>query len=74
MGFFRQQEENLALRYLAWQYKKANIPFPHVAQMRKRSAKIVDDAHRIARERGGNVVAIARELIEDIKKEGSSEK
>lgn len=69
MGFIRQQEEKLALRYLAWQYRKTGIAFPPIAQMRGQAAKIVDDAHRIARERGSNVISIVKELIEDIKKD-----
>jgi hypothetical protein len=30
--------------------------------------KIVDQAHRIARERGQNVISIMKELIADLKK------
>ena len=69
MGFIRQQEEKIALRYLAWQYHKANRPLPPYSDLKKQAVKIVDDAHRIARERGRNVVSIVKELIEDIKKE-----
>lgn len=69
MGFFRQQEEKLALRYLAWQYRKADIAFPPIAEMRMQAAKIVDEAHRIARERGSNVISIVKELIGEIKKD-----
>ncbi len=32
------------------------------------AARLVDDAHKIARERGRNVVGILKELIADIKK------
>ncbi|MFC1798751.1 hypothetical protein ACFLZL_02975 [Thermodesulfobacteriota bacterium] len=67
MGFIRQQEEKLALRYLAWRYQKAKRPLPPFSDLKKRSTEIVNDAHRIARERGGNVMSIVKELIEDIK-------
>jgi hypothetical protein len=32
------------------------------------AARIVDEAHRIARQRGKNVLAIIKELIADLKK------
>jgi hypothetical protein len=28
MGFFRQQEERLAIRFLTWQYQKWGKPLP----------------------------------------------
>lgn len=68
MGFIREQQEKLALRYLAWQYHKAKRPLPPAAQLRRQAADIVTEAHRIARERGKNVAAIVKELIEDLKK------
>jgi hypothetical protein len=68
VGFFRQQEERLALRFLNWQYQKMNKPVPGEAELRQQASKIVSEAHRIARERGRNVVAIIKDLVEDIKK------
>ena len=68
MGFIREQQEKLALRYLAWQYHKAKRPMPTAAQLKQQAADIVTEAHRIARERGKNVAAIVKELIEDLKK------
>jgi hypothetical protein len=32
------------------------------------AGQIVDDAHRIARERGSNLISIIKELAKDIKK------
>lgn len=32
------------------------------------AAKLVNDAHRIARERGRNVISIMKDLVEDLKK------
>ena len=68
MGFIRQQEERLAVRFLCWQYEKLNKPKPSEAELSDQAAKIVEEAHRIARERGSNVVSIIKELIAELKK------
>ena len=67
MGFLRQQEERLAMRFITWQYEKMNAPVPAPAELRQRAGQIVDDAHRIARERGRNVLSIMKELVEDLR-------
>jgi hypothetical protein len=69
MGFIRQQEKRLAIRLLAWQYQRNNIPVPAMEALEIHAARLVDDAHKIARERGRNVVGILKELIADIKKQ-----
>ena len=68
MGFFRQQEERLAIRFLSWQYQKLNQPIPDDAELARQANRIVDEAHKIARERGSNVVSIMKDLISDLKK------
>ena len=68
MGFIRRQEERLAIRLLTWQYQRMNIPIPAMAELERHAAKLVNDAHKIARERGRNVVGILKELIADIRK------
>ncbi len=68
MGFFRQQEERLAIRFLTWQYQKSDKPIPDDAELKAQAVKIVQEAHRIARERGRNVIAIIKDLVNDIKK------
>jgi len=68
MGFFRQQEERLAIRFLTWQYQKLDKRVPNDDELKLQAAKIVQEAHRIARERGRNVVAIIKDLVNDIKK------
>jgi hypothetical protein len=68
MGFFRQQEEKLAMRFLTWQYQKLEIPLPPDAELARQATKIVEEAHQIARQRGSNVVAIMKDLISDLKK------
>lgn len=68
MGFFRKQQERMAIRLLGWQYQRMNATVPPVDQLEAQAVKLVDDAHKIARERGKNVMAILKDLVEDIKK------
>lgn len=68
MGFFRNQEEKLAARVLRWQYEKQNLPLPPDSEILRHAGRIVADAHRIARERGGNLVDIMKELVNDFLK------
>jgi hypothetical protein len=68
MGFFRKQEEQMALRLLAWRYKKMNIPPPGEIRLAEMASNLVEEAHRIARQRGKNVWTILKELVEDLKK------
>ena len=68
MGFIRQQEERLAIRYLEWQYQRSNQPVPSAEILQIKAAEIVEEAHRIARKRGRNVLSIIKEMVEDIKK------
>ncbi len=56
------------MRLLAWQYQRMNAEVPPVNQLETQAVKLVDDAHRIARERGKNVLDILKDLVEDIKK------
>ena len=42
---------------------------PPISELQRLAANIVDDAHRIARERGQNVISIIKELIADMKKD-----
>ncbi len=65
IGLIRRQEERLALRLLAWQYQKMKLPLPVPEELHRQAGKLVDDAHRIARERGRNVVSILKEMISD---------
>jgi hypothetical protein len=56
------------MRFLAWRYQKLNMATPDDAELKLQAAQIVTEAHRIARQRGRNVIAIIKDLIEDIKK------
>lgn len=58
----------MAVRLLTWQYQRLKMVLPGDEEMQRRAEQLVDDAHRIAKERGRNVVSIMKEMIEDIKK------
>ena len=67
MGFIKEQQKRLAIRFLSWQYEKKKLPLPPRAELEGRANEIVEDAHRIARERGRNVISIIKEMIADLK-------
>ena len=67
IGFIRRQEERLAIRFLVWKYQRMNLVVPAISNLQIQAGKIVDDAHRIARERGGNIISIIKELVNDFK-------
>ena len=67
MSFIRQQEKRLAVRLLTWQYQRMNIPVPAMEALEQQAARLVEDAHRIAHERGRNVMSILKEVIGDLK-------
>jgi hypothetical protein len=67
MGFIRRQEERLAIRLLEWKYQKINQPVPDESELKEQAGKIVDEAHRIARERGHNVISIMKEMVGELK-------
>jgi hypothetical protein len=68
MGFWRQQEIQMARRMLDWHFRRNQLAPPGEEEATQRAAQLVDDAHRIARQRGRNVVAILKELVEEIKR------
>jgi len=68
MGFIRRQEERLAIRFLVWQRQRMSLVVPPHSELQRQAGKIVDEAHRIARQTGGNVISIIKELINDLKK------
>ncbi len=74
MGFFRRQEERMAVHYLTWQYQKRNLPVPMLAELELHAKQIVDEAHRIGAERGRNVMEIIKESVEEFKKNTTYEK
>ena len=67
MRFIRRGEERLAIHYLEWHYRKMNLEKPAPSKLQGQAKKIVDEAHRIARETGGNVISIIKEIIDDLR-------
>ncbi len=47
MGFIRQQQERLAVRYLQWRYQKMNLPLPATSELERQARKIVAEAHQL---------------------------
>ena len=67
MGFIKEQQKRLAVRFLTWQYEKKSLPLPTRAELERHASGIVEDAHRIARERGRNVITIIKEMVAELK-------
>jgi hypothetical protein len=68
MGFIRRQEEQLAGRLLVWHYQRSKTVVPEARELNRLTVKLVDDAHRIAKDRGKNVLSIIKDLVKDLKK------
>jgi hypothetical protein len=68
MGFIRDQEERLVIGLLTSKYQKKNLPVPDISELKRQAARIVDEAHGIARERGKNVLSIIKDMAEEIRK------
>ncbi len=66
-GLVRKQEVAFAKKLLAWKYEKAGMALPDTNAMSAHAAKIVDDAHTIAKKTGGNVLEILKDAVKDLK-------
>jgi len=67
MGFIRDHEERLVIGLLTAKYQKKNLPVPDISELKRQAARIVDEAHGIARERGKNVLSSVKDMAEDLK-------
>lgn len=67
MGFLKGQQVKLAVRLLEWKYQRMGLPIPAGDALDRQARQVVDDAHRIARERGKNVMSIMKDLVNDMK-------
>jgi hypothetical protein len=68
MGFIRRQEEKLAARLIQWhQQKQADAPLSP-GELSQKASLLVDEAHRVARHRGQNVLTIMKEMVADVLK------
>jgi hypothetical protein len=63
MGFIKEQQVKAAIRLLAWQYTRSGHPLPERTLLEQQARRLVNDAHRIARERGGNVLSILKQMV-----------
>ena len=68
MGFLKKQQVKAAIRLLAWQYERNGQPLPEKVLLQEHARQLVDDAHRIARERGGNVLSILKEMVAEMRR------
>jgi len=67
MGFIRDHEERLVIGLLTAKYQKKNLPVPDISELKRQAARIVDEAHGIARERGKNVLSIIKNTAKELK-------
>ena len=68
MGFIRRQEEKLAARLIQWhQQQQADEPLSP-GELSQKASRLVDEAHRVARHRGQNVLTIMKEMVADVLK------
>ena len=68
VAFLKNQQVKMAARLLAWQYEKSGYPQPDRELLEAQARQLVDDAHRIARERGGNVLSILKEMVVEMRR------
>jgi len=68
MGFFRNQQIHFARRLLEGQYDRRGVPRPPDAELDRQAAEVVDEARRIARQRGRNVLGILKEMVLNLKR------
>ena len=67
MGFFKNQQVKLAKHLLERRYANAGSALPDRTRLEAQAEQLVADAHRIAHERGGNVLAILKAMGSQIK-------
>jgi len=63
MGFIKKQEEKFALKLLEWRYKQQEQQLPEKSVLKQQAADVVSQAHSIAKQRGGNVMAILKDMF-----------
>jgi len=67
-GFIRKQEIAFAGKLLLRQYEKSGIALPGEAAISAHAEKIVEDAHRIAKKSGSNVLEILKNKVREMMK------
>lgn len=61
-GFIRKQEIAFARKLLVWQCEKSGSVLPDNAALSARAEKVVEEAHRIAKQTGSNVWEILKKI------------
>lgn len=67
-GFVRKQEVAFAKKLLVWKYEKSGTALPDEAALSLHAEKVVDDAHRIAKKSGNNVLEILKNSVKNTNK------
>lgn len=67
-NLFKKQKIGAAMKLLQWQYEKQGIDVPDFKILQKQAEKLVDDAGKIASERGKNVLSILKEMVVQIQR------
>jgi len=65
MGFIRRQEEKMAARLIQWHLSQKALPPLAPEELAQKSSDLVDEAHRVARHRGKNVLSIMKDMVAD---------
>jgi hypothetical protein len=68
MGFIRRQEEKMAARLIQWHLSQKDLPPLADDELAQKSSHLVAEAHRVARQRGKNVLSIMKEMVADVMK------
>ncbi|MBC2734641.1 MAG: hypothetical protein HF981_09810 [Desulfobacteraceae bacterium] len=68
MGFIRRQEEKLAARLIQWHQQQQADASLSPEELSQKASLLVDEAHRVARHRGQNVLTIMKEMVADVLK------
>ena len=68
MGFIRRQEEKMAARLIQWHLSQKDLPPLDADELARKSTHLVAEAHRVARQRGKNVLAIMKDMVADVMK------
>ena len=68
MGFIRRQEEKMASKLIQWYLQQQSAPPLTPEELARKSSTLVDEAHRVARRRGKNVLAIMKDMVADVMK------
>ena len=68
VGFLKNQQVKAAMRLLAWQHERNGQPLPEMTVLERHARQLVEDAHRIARDRGGNVLSILKEMVQEMRR------